>query len=154
MRFLLLNRWIKESARYRLLVFLLLLGVLSASSQNLYRYSIRIELPRDRSLSGICIIRMEEKERALSIINEFGIKAFDAVYSDKKGKVKLYNVVTPLNKRFVRRLLAKDMSLLLCPEKKHPKNRNLSHEENGSIILTNKRFKITYFLNPLEDVVE
>ena len=67
--------------RIFLLIFLLVAGVSALSAQQLRRYAIRISLPRGGSLTGVCLIRHTDEGGAMSVINEFGIKAFDAVYT-------------------------------------------------------------------------
>ena len=86
----------------------------------------------------------------MSVINEFGIKAFDAVYTGEKDRVKLENVIPPLNRWYVRKVIAKDMSFLFNPGKKLSRRRSLSREADGSIVLSNKRFNIVYNLQPIK----
>lgn len=130
-------------------VLALLLGIGSVYAQDLRRYNMFITFPKGGSLSGVCLIRMSGADGVMSVMNEFGIKAFDAVYTAKKDKVKLRNVVGMLDKWYIRKVIAKDMSYLFNPKKKISKRRAMEHEADGSILLTNKRFKITYRLQPI-----
>lgn len=132
----------------------LLASILPAKAQELRRYGAHITLPGGKSISGICIIRTDKDGGAMSLFNEFGIKAFDAVYSAGKDKVELRNVIKPLNRWRARRIIAKDMKCLFDPGKKTPKSRTIRHRDDGTLVLSNKRFKITYHLTPLKDVVE
>ncbi|MDO4164503.1 MAG: hypothetical protein Q4D56_08985 [Bacteroides sp.] len=135
--------------------FLLVLSIASAYAQEVCTYSIYISFPKGNTLSGVCVTRMEQNgDGALSIVNEFGIKAFDALYTADKDKLKLQNVIKMLDKWYMRRVIAKDMALILNPHKKIPKSRTVSRPEDGSILLTNKRFKITYQLQPIDHVTE
>ena len=126
----------------------------SLPAQELRQYSIHIDLSKGVGMSGICIIRMEQENGTMSVMNEFGIKAFDAVYSSKKNKVKLCHVIGPLNKWYLRRIIARDMRLLFSPECSISKKRTFWRKNDGSMVLDNKRFKITYHLYPLKNVVE
>lgn len=134
------------------IVWLCLCGSLSA--QELRQYSIRIDRSEGGGMSGICIIRTERGNGSLCVMNEFGIKAFDAVYSSKKNKVKLCHVIAPLNKWYLRKIIAQDMRLLFNPERLTSKKRTFLRKDDGSMVLDNKRFKITYHLYPLRNVVE
>lgn len=137
-----------------LYILVFLAGIGSAYSQDLHRYNIFITLPKGGSVSGLCILRMDENGGAMSVINEFGIKAFDAIYTASNGKVKLHNVIGPLDKWYIRRVIAKDMSVLFHPDKKLPKHRSVLRKEDGSILLTNKCFKINYHLHPIDHAAE
>lgn len=134
-----------------LLAFLFGWAVLSASAQELRRYTLHIDLPKGGHVSGVCLIRMEGDRGAMSVVNEFGIKAFDAVCPGPRGRVKLSNVMPLLDKWYIRRVLAKDMSVLFRPTRRLPRRRTLERREDGTLVLANKRFKITYRLKPLED---
>ncbi len=124
-----------------------------ARAQGIRYYNIDITLPGDAALSGICVMRMEGDDGAMSIVNHFGIKAFDAVYHGDKGKVQLLNVMPLIDKWRIRKVIAKDISFLFNPHQKASKRRRLSCGEDGSMTLTNARFKITYRLQPIEEHV-
>ena len=98
-----------------LLVFFLWGMGLSASAQDLRRYTLSIDLPKGGHVSGICLVRMEGDRGVMSVVNEFGVKAFDAVCPGAKGRVKLPYVMAPLDKWYIRRVLAKDLSVLFRP---------------------------------------
>lgn len=143
MPFLQLNKTVKRIGKgLWLACCFFVLGVLCVEAQELRYYDIDITLPKKGHLTGICVIRMEGEDGAMSVMNQFGIKAFDAVYRADKDKVKLVNVMGPLDKWYIRRVIAKDMSLLFNPDKKMPRHRHLLLRDDGSMILSNKRFKI------------
>lgn len=102
-------------------------------------------------MSGICLIRMEGDRGAMSVVNEFGVKAFDAVCPGAKGRVKLTYVMAPLDKWYIRRVLARDLSVLFRPDRRLPRRRTLERREDGTLVLANRRHKITYRLKPLKD---
>lgn len=147
-----LNKW-RSFARSVFLALLLGVGALSASAEGLRQYTIRVSFPRG-SVTGLCLIRTDSAGGAMSVVNEFGIKAFDAVYTAGKGKVKLLNVIGPLDRWIIRQGIAKDLSLFFDPERKVPRRRIFVRGEDGSMRLTNKRFKITYDLRPIEHAKE
>ena len=43
-------------------------------------------------LSGICVVKYMEGEVVGSLLNEFGIRAFDFRYDPKRGRVRLSNL--------------------------------------------------------------
>lgn len=134
-----------------LLVFLLGTMARSASAQDLRRYTLSIDLPKGGHVSGICLIRMEGDRGVMSVVNEFGVKAFDAVCPGAKGRVKLPYVMALLDKWYIRRVLSRDLSVLFRPDCRLPRHRTLERREDGTMVLTNRRHKITYRLKPLKD---
>ena len=124
---------------------------LSASAQNLRRYTFSVYLPRGGHLSGLCPIRLEGDRGAMSVVNEFGVKAFYAVCPGAKGRVKLTYIMAPLDKGYIRRVLARALSVLFRPDRRLPRRRTLERREDGTLVLANRRHKITYRLKPLKD---
>lgn len=135
-----------------LCVLLLPLGLLQAQDR-VAEYRMRIVSPKGE-VSGICVVRTDSAGGAMSVVNEFGIKAFDATYTRRRNRVRLCNVFAPLDKWYIRRVLAVDMSLVFDPERALPCGRVLSREEDGSMSVINKRFDIKYYLQPIDDVTE
>lgn len=133
-------------------VLLLPLGLLQAQDR-VAEYRMHIVSPKGE-VSGVCVIRTDSAGGAMSVMNEFGIKAFDAIYTRRRNKVRLCNVFAPLDKWYIRRVLAVDMSLVFDSERTLPRGRVLSREEDGSISVINKRFDIKYYLQPIDDVTE
>lgn len=125
-----------------------------AAAQDLRRYTIRIDLPGGGALSGLCLVRTGGGQDAMSVFNEFGIKAFDAVAQGRKGRVKLRNVMAPMDKWLVRRMLARDMAVIMYPDRRLPRRRTLYRHADGSLELTNHRMKITYRLTPIAHATE
>lgn len=142
----------KEWTVLLLACFLFVAGE-AVQAQELRYYNIDISLPKGGHLSGICIIRMEGADGAMSVVNQFGIKAFDAVYRGDKNKVKIRNVMPMLDKWYIRRVVAKDMSFLFNPDRKVSRCRHLLCKDDGSMKLSNNRFKIIYSLQPIEENV-
>lgn len=138
-----------------LLMSLLIFGTMMVHAQELRQYHIHVSFPKGGAVSGVCVVRMNGGEGKMSVINEFGIKVFDAVYSDDKSKVKLFNVIAPLDKWYIRRVIAKDMCLIFHPDgRKMPKRRVFTYNDDGSMTLINKRFDIVYQLHPIDYVTE
>lgn len=99
---------------------------------------MEISHPRGE-MSGLCIVRKDGGGGALSVINQFGIKAFDAIYDGRRNRIKLFNVVGPLDRCRIKRVIAKDLRPLF------------QVSDTSAIGITNKRYGINYKLVPLED---
>ena len=87
-----------------------------------------------------------------TVVNEFGIKAFDFTFAN--GKAKVFNVIGPLNKWYIRKVLKGDFTFLLSNMKKSgdvkKKKRRLTVTPDGDIVMRNDRFKISYTLTPMD----
>lgn len=101
------------------------------------------------TLTGICVVRQLEASLAGSVVNEFGVKAFD--FTVENGRVRLTNVFRPLDRWYVRRILRADISLLTASSPKAAgRRRTLIEAQPDSIILINHRRGITYRFHRIE----
>ena len=116
-------------------------------------YQLLMEI-RGREVTGICIVNAEDANHMVgTLVNEFGVKAFDFTYAN--GKAKVLNVVGPLNKWYIKKVLKRDFRFILpnlwrgkdVVEKK----RRLTVMPNGDIIIRNDRFKIVYTFTPITE---
>ena len=102
------------------LMALMLIEPLSIMAQLTYpanegdkvRYNLQVEI-RNSFLSGICIMVNNDGIIASSIVNEFGISLMDFIYSEQKDKVKLCNMIKPLDRWYVKRLLKRSLKGML-----------------------------------------
>lgn len=102
------------------LMALMLIEPLSIMAQLTYpanegdkvRYNLQVEI-RNSFLSGICIMVNNDGIIASSIVNEFGISLMDFIYSEQKDKVKLCNMIKPLDRWYVKRLLKRSLRGML-----------------------------------------
>lgn len=76
------------------------------------RYTAYIEI-RKAYVSGLCILANNDGEVAGSVFNEFGISMFDFTYNPQTEKAKLVSTAAMLDKWYIRRVLRKDISLLM-----------------------------------------
>ena len=85
-------------------------------------------------ISGICVMKMTSPTEVIgTVINEFGLTAFDFEYNGKKAR--LSNLPPFLDKWYIRKVLQADMSFFFSPD--------------GEIHMTNIRFKIKYTFTPI-----
>ena len=74
-------------------------------------YSVLMRIGK-REVTGICIMETEENgDVAGCLMNEFGVKAFD--FTRSGGKTRIFNVMGPLDRWYVRRRLRKDFDHIL-----------------------------------------
>lgn len=125
----------------------------------LVRYTFQIE--RSNSVvSGILITTENNEEIRGSMINEFGVSALDFIYTKKKEKIKIFNVINFLNKWYIKRVLKNDIKYCLHILYDVPTKGNSNYEveksqEQTSII--NNKWHLKYTFTPLmilEDEVE
>lgn len=107
---------------------------------------------KENGITGICIIKAGEDLWKGSVINEFGVKAFDFTYQTGKQKVKLLNVTGFMNKWYIKKTIRSDWKYLLSypNHKKKDKNHRLTVKEDGTIILENRKHSIQYVFTPIE----
>ena len=75
------------------------------------RYTVAIAF-KNSSFSGICVVKQKDDIIVGTIVNEFGIRAFDFTVSLDRKHVKLLNVMKPLDKCLVRKTIARDLRRL------------------------------------------
>lgn len=102
------------------------------------RYEATIEMKKGY-LSGICVLLNDAGIIKGSLFNEFGISAIDFTYDPKLGKVKLCNVIKMMNKWYIKRVLRKDLAMLM---------ENL---QRGVCDYRDEKYKINYQFKVLKD---
>lgn len=75
------------------------------------RYTVAITF-KNASFSGICVAGRANGVIAGSIVNEFGIRAFDFTMTGDRRRVKLLNVMKPLDKCLIRKIISGDLKRL------------------------------------------
>lgn len=115
-----MNPSVRSSLRSISLILLLMLLPGSLKGQSLFpaadgervRLSCQIEMDRGY-ISGLCILYREGDEVRGSIFNEFGLSAADFTYYPSRQKVKLHTVISMLDKWYIRRVLRRDLCLVM-----------------------------------------
>ena len=97
-------------------------------------------------LTGIMIIKHMEGEWRGSLINEFGMKAFDFTVNNNKCRIK--NAVSFMDKWHIRKTIESDLALLFNNRQKKGKLLEMSENE---IILTNEKRGIKYNFYSIEN---
>ena len=114
-------------------------------------YNLLIQI-RGRELTGLCIMEISpDKQVVGTIVNEFGAKIFDFTYG--QGKARVLNVIKPIDKWYIRRVLRKDMAFILANLGNQGETtegkRHLTVGSNGEMVATNRQFKINYTFTPM-----
>lgn len=109
---------------------------------------------RGNEVTGICIMNKESEDQIVgTVVNGFGIKAFDFSYTN--GKARIFNVIGPLNKWYIKKVLKGDFTFILSNifrgEDAVKKKRRISFLSNGDISVNNARYKINYLFTPITD---
>ena len=126
-----------------------------AGDSGIRRWNINLSTPK-AAVSGFFLIRYEDDSIAGSIINEFGISLADFRFNPVSGKVKFINLTGFLNKWYLKKLLAKDLSLALkrltnpSPSLSSPKGYDVT-VSSDTVVIHNLKYDITYQFSPLSD---
>ena len=145
-------------ASLRLISLLLLLFQLPclaqdevADSAEIRQYNLLLQAG-PHQISGICVMKMTSPTEVIgTVINEFGLTAFDFEYNGKKTK--LSNLPSFLDKWYIRKVLQADLSFFFSnlPLQRNVRkpSRQITFSPDGEINLINIRFKIEYTFTPI-----
>lgn len=127
-------------------------GDLSQNNDERSRYTFQIETSK-AAITGIMLLKETPDDIVGSMVNEFGVSAIDFIYNKKKNSIKLLNVVSFLNKWYIKMVLKKDIrlsiQLLKGLDHKSPKNYQIDIAEDSLSIFNIKR-KLKYTFNVME----
>ena len=107
---------------------------------------------RGQEITGICMVSQSPNGKTTgTIVNEFGVKAFDFIIN--KGKVKIINVIKPLDRWYIRKVLKKDFGFAFQHIREGKDisvgKRRITFRENGDIAIDNDRYNIHYVFTPI-----
>ena len=105
------------------------------------RYSVQIDVKK-AYISGICGMLFEDGKLKASVVNEFGLSAMDFEYNPQKDKVKIINVIKKLDHWYIKRILKRDLRILI-----HNLRQGIYKHENT-------KYEITYNFQPLQPITE
>ena len=109
-------------------------------------YAVTLDFGRAH-LTGVCVAKCLDGEIVGTLMNEFGIRAFDFRCNPHGGRVELSNLTAMLDRWYIRRTLRRDLALLLrcgAPDRplKH-RGRLLELHPDGTLSLTHLRRTLT-----------
>ncbi len=102
------------------------------------------------SITGICIARKDGQGVVGSVVNEFGIHLFD--FTCHNNRVKVCNLFAAMDKWYIRRILRRDLRLLVADKPLNTKpNRLLQAWPPDSLLLQNNKYHIAYHFQRLRE---
>ncbi len=104
-------------------------------------YSITVKY-KAMELQGILVVKQVEQSLRCTLVNQFGIKAFDFEYNIDKKRGKVSNAISFLDKWYIRRTIKRDL-------KKIFKNMDSLPVRDSAVDLSNLRLTIDYTIKPL-----
>lgn len=150
------------SMRVYLLFLSLLCSVLTCSAElttdtvgnpkSVRRYSYEISMEKGH-ITGIMITKCDDGAIIGTLVNEFGVSALSFVYDAKKHRMQLKDVMSMLDKWYIKRVLKADLTFCLhilydIPYTK--KNNYILSVKEPEISITNPKRKLTYTFKPLD----
>ncbi|MCM1373035.1 MAG: hypothetical protein NC113_08900 [Bacteroides sp.] len=123
------------------------LAVVSATG----RYAVTMDMGK-ASLTGIMLVRQDDKNIKGSMVNEFGVSAMDFVYCETRDKLKFCHIVSFMDKWYIKRVLRQDLRfcLSILYNKEYARKHYYTVEYVGDEVrIANTRHGITYTFAPL-----
>lgn len=120
-------------------------------SSPLQKYAFQIETSNG-FISGILLVSESDENIKGSMINEFGVSAIDFSYSKQKQKIKLMNVISFLNKWYIKQVLKNDIKFCLHILYKTLFKDNHKYEvirSQDSVTIINNKRHLKYTFSPL-----
>lgn len=118
------------------------------------RMEYRVTLDFGRAhFSGICVMKCLHGEIVGTLMNEFGLRAFDIRYDPHRGRVRLTNLLELLDRWYIRKTLRRDLTLLLrngdseVPLKL--RGRRIRRLDDGTLALNHIRRELNLKFTPL-----
>ncbi|MDR2232734.1 MAG: hypothetical protein LBE56_06365 [Tannerella sp.] len=105
------------------------------------RYNVDIQV-RGNHITGLCMLKKTDEGWRGTVINEFGVKAFDFTVTTQQCK--LLNVISMLNKWYIRRTIADDLHFLFeidNPDAGFQRKTTRAVQSDGTMTATLKRQK-------------
>lgn len=96
---------------------------------------------------GLCIMEKQDNIIKGSLFNEFGITAFNFEFDFRNAKIKLYDVISFLNRWYIKKIIKGDLEFLfsniLLDKKSGSKGRELETADE-KVVLRNLKYHIAY----------
>lgn len=132
---------------------------LVSTGDTVQEYGVLLQA-RGREMTGVCVMESSADGGVVgTLITEMGVKIFDFTYSN--GKAKVLNVIAPMNKWYIRRVLRKDMKFFVERAREQESDgsgerwsdgaRTFERLADGSLKVSNNRYKIYYTFTPMGD---
>ncbi|MDR2813765.1 MAG: hypothetical protein LBB79_03805 [Prevotellaceae bacterium] len=116
------------------------------STEKTSQYHVQITTNR-RTVTGVMILKHMDGEWRGSLMNEFGVKAFD--FAASKKRCTLSNTAAMLNKWYIRKTIEGDFYFLLWGATQHKRGKSLQRLPEGALLLKNEKRNMTYLFQPI-----
>ena len=136
--------------------------------ENINRYQVSIQV-RGNNITGMCMLKKSDEGWRGTLINEFGVKAFDFIVTSTKCE--LLHTISMLNKWYIRRTIADDLHFLVEIDNPNvsfqtkttrieqdgtlmismKKKKSITRSTDNSLTLNNLKRKIVYSLNKIPE---
>jgi len=125
-------------------------GGIAWLGEHLPKYRVQITTRR-AGFSGVMVVKRHGNDWKGTLVNEFGIKAFD--FTVVRGACALQNTVSFLDKWYIRRTIERDWTFLFGHAQKamQVKGKKIEILPDGAFILHNTKRNIVYTFYPLAD---
>ena len=125
----------------------------AADSLEIRQFNMSLQV-KDQELTGIFVMKyLSPTEIVGTLINEFGLTAYDFEYKD--GKTRLSNLPEFLDRWFIRKILQNELSFLFKNLQRgqdfKKRSRKITFSPEGEITLINRRFLLHYTFIPIID---
>lgn len=120
------------------------------------RFAYEIAMAKGH-VTGIMVVKETEHAIAGTLVNEFGVSALSFVYDKQRHRMQLRDVISMLDKWYIKRVLKADLTFCLhilydIPYAK--KHSYILSRTAETVSVTNPKRKLTYSFKPLEIVDE
>lgn len=147
--------------RCLLLSSLLFLTLVAAAAnwllplQGRRQYSVSIEA-RGAVVTGLCMTKTDSTGTRGAIVNEFGIHALDFTLTADRSKVKLLNVMSQIDRWYIRRVVRRDLQFLFGATAggERRRKRSVTVEPDGTVVMQNTKYNLKYSLKPIDEATE
>ena len=128
-----------------------LVGYVDSIGRQEYKMNISV---KDADVSGILVMKVDSVGGIkCALMNEFGISALNFSVSTDRKQVELVNVISFLDKWYIRKVLKSDLEYLFSATEDNLEKENhdrVIRRADDSVILENKKYSITYTLEQLK----
>ncbi|MCH3923871.1 MAG: hypothetical protein LKE30_03020 [Bacteroidales bacterium] len=123
------------------------------NKSNLSQYNISIQTNK-AEITGVLVLKDTNNTILGTVINEFGINAFDFIYQKDKQSLKLIDVISFIDKWYIKKVLRDDLEFMFSSNRKEDKTREMTRQDDGTIVVKNKKYDIIYTLTPFIEQIE
>lgn len=100
------------------------------------------------TFTGICVVKQTEEGMVGSVVNEFGIHAFDMI--GKRGRLKIKHMMPLMDKWYIQKILQNDLRILTFANETDLGKKRVLEISDSHILLENKKYNIKYLFERIK----